>query len=108
MTIIGSQEARSSGLSPAIEAASVVNPLLRKTDGRHDQRGKSTEPDLGTDWYPRIRDPGRLVGRDRSSAAVGNPAIDFVGGLERNWSNVSGREYSQWHTGLVLKTGWRF
>jgi hypothetical protein len=28
MTIIGSQEARSSGLAPAIEAASVVNPLL--------------------------------------------------------------------------------
>jgi hypothetical protein len=34
MTIIGSQEARSSGLSPAIEAASVVNPLLPRTDGR--------------------------------------------------------------------------
>jgi hypothetical protein len=28
MTIIGSQEARRSGLAPAIEAASVVNPLL--------------------------------------------------------------------------------
>ena len=38
----------------------------------------------------------------------GNPAIDFVAGLERNWSNVSGREYTQWRVGLVFKTGWRF
>jgi len=38
----------------------------------------------------------------------GNPAIDFVAGLERNWSNQSGREYTQWRVGLVFKTGWRF
>lgn len=38
----------------------------------------------------------------------GNPAIDFVAGLERNWSNISGREYTQWRVGLVFKTGWRF
>jgi hypothetical protein len=38
----------------------------------------------------------------------GNPAIDFVAGLERNWSNIVGREYSQWRVGIVLKTGWRF
>ena len=38
----------------------------------------------------------------------GNPAIDFVGGLERNWSNIIGREYTQWRGGLVFKTGWRF
>ena len=28
-----------------------------------------------------------------AGAMAGNPAIDFVGGLERNWSNISGREY---------------
>jgi uncharacterized protein (TIGR00645 family) len=38
----------------------------------------------------------------------GNPAIDFVAGLERNWSNISGREYTQWRVGIVFKTGWRF
>jgi hypothetical protein len=38
----------------------------------------------------------------------GNPAIDFVAGLERNWSNTSGREYTQWRVGIVFKTGWRF
>jgi Uncharacterized protein family, UPF0114 len=38
----------------------------------------------------------------------GNPAIDVVAGLERNWSNISGREYTQWRVGLVFKTGWRF
>jgi hypothetical protein len=38
----------------------------------------------------------------------GNPAIDLVAGVERNWSNVSGREYTQWRAGLVFKTGWRF
>jgi hypothetical protein len=48
-----------------------------------------------------------LGGTDRARW-LGNPAIDFVGGLERNWSNISGREYSQWRAGLVLKTGWRF
>jgi hypothetical protein len=38
----------------------------------------------------------------------GNPAIDFVAGLERNWSNISSREYTQWRVGVVFKTGWRF
>lgn len=38
----------------------------------------------------------------------GNPAIDFVAGLERNWSNISRLEYTQWRVGLVFKTGWNF
>jgi hypothetical protein len=38
----------------------------------------------------------------------GTPAIEFVTGLERNWSNISGREYTQWRVGIVFKTGWRF
>ena len=38
----------------------------------------------------------------------GNPAIDFVAGVERNWSNISQAAYTQWRVGLVLKTGWRF
>jgi hypothetical protein len=37
---------------------------------------------------------GRIVHfRDEADAArwLGNPAIDFLGGLERNWSNISAR-----------------
>ena len=55
-----------------------------------------------------------LVRDDRSRKPTeaaprwGNPAIDFVAGLERNCSNISWREYTQWRVGLVLKTGWRF
>ena len=75
---------------------------------RYDQRGKSAEPDLGTNGCRRIRDPERLVGRVGRSAMLGNPAIDFVAGLERNWSNASVRDYTQWRVGIVFKTGWRF
>ena len=39
---------------------------------------------------------------------AGNPAIDFVAGVERNWSNISAAAYTQWRVGLVFKTGWRF
>jgi hypothetical protein len=52
--------------------------------------------------------PGDWLGGADRARWLGTPAIDFVGGLERNWSNISGREYSQWRAGLVLKTGWRF
>lgn len=36
---------------------------------------------------------------------LGNPAIDFIAGVERNWSNVSERAYAQWVAGLVFKMG---
>jgi len=52
--------------------------------------------------------PADWLGGSDATRWRGNPAIDFVAGLERNWSNTSGREYSQWRVGLVLKTGWRF
>jgi hypothetical protein len=52
--------------------------------------------------------PGAWLGGADAARWLGNPAIDFLAGLERNWSNISGREYSQWRAGLVLKTGWRF
>jgi len=48
-----------------------------------------------------------LGGADRARWQ-GNPAIDFVAGWEKNWSNISAAGYSQWRVGLVLKTGWRF
>ncbi len=52
--------------------------------------------------------PGDWLGGVDAARWRGNPAIDFVAGLERNWSNISGREYTQWRVGIVFKTGWRF
>jgi hypothetical protein len=52
--------------------------------------------------------PAEWLGGSDAAQWRGNPAIDFVAGLEKNWSNISGREYSQWRVGLVFKTGWRF
>jgi len=52
--------------------------------------------------------PADWLGGAEAAPRWGNPAIDFVAGLERNWSNISGREYTQWRVGLVFKTGWRF
>jgi hypothetical protein len=52
--------------------------------------------------------PADFLGGSDSARWRGAPAIDFVAGLERNWSNVSGREYTQWRVGLVFKTGWSF
>jgi hypothetical protein len=52
--------------------------------------------------------PADWLGGADATRWRGTPAIDFVTGLERNWSNISGLEYSQWRIGLVFKTGWRF
>jgi hypothetical protein len=52
--------------------------------------------------------PADFLGGEDAARWRGAPAIDFVAGLERNWSNISGREYTQWRVGLVFKTGWRF
>jgi hypothetical protein len=38
---------------------------------RDDRRRKPTQPDMGTDWYRGVRNPGRLVGRSGSGATVG-------------------------------------
>jgi hypothetical protein len=48
------------------------------------------------------------AGRADAARMQGNPAIDFVARVERNWSNLSIRAYTQWLAGLVFKTGWRF
>src|SRR6516164_4507843 len=51
--------------------------------------------------------PADFLGGSDAARWRGAPAIDFVAGLERNWSNISGREYSQWRVGVVFKTAWR-
>jgi hypothetical protein len=52
--------------------------------------------------------PADFFGGSDAARWRGAPAIDFVAGLEGNWSNLSGREYSQSRVGLVFKTGWSF
>jgi len=52
--------------------------------------------------------PANWLGGTDGARWRGNPAVDFVAGLEKNWSNILGREYTQWRVGLVFKTGWRF
>jgi len=38
----------------------------------------------------------------------GRPAIDFFGGVEQNWSNVSSREFTRVYSGFAIKAAWRF
>ena len=52
--------------------------------------------------------PSGWLGGANAARMLGNPAIDFVAGVERNWSNLSPATYTQWRVGVVLKTGWRF
>ena len=68
------------------------------------QRNLTWEP---TGVFEYVIPAGFLGGAD-AARWRGAPAIDFVAGLERNWSNISGREYTQWRIGLVFKTGWNF
>ena len=52
--------------------------------------------------------PQRWFGDAATARGLGNPAIDFVVGADREWSNASGGTYVQVTAGLVLKMGWRF
>ena len=52
--------------------------------------------------------PSSWLGGADTARMAGNPAVDFIAGVERNWSNISGFAYTQWRVGLVFKTGWRF
>jgi hypothetical protein len=52
--------------------------------------------------------PANWLGGADAARWLGNPAIDFVAGVERNWSNISLAAYTQWRAGIVFKTGWRF
>jgi hypothetical protein len=87
--------------------ASFSMPITRRwfdTFGGVSQRNLTWEPTgvveyvIPVDWH----------GGPDAARWRGNPAIDFVAGLERNWSNISGREYTQWRVGVVFKTGWQF
>jgi hypothetical protein len=68
------------------------------------QRNLTIEP-TGVVEY--VIPSGWLGGAD-AARMLGDPAVDFIAGVERNWSNLSQTADTQWRAGLVLKTGWRF
>ena len=52
--------------------------------------------------------PSGWLGGSNAARMLGTPAIDFVAGVERNWSNLSPATYTQWRVGVVLKTSTRW
>jgi hypothetical protein len=87
--------------------ASFSMPITRRwfdTIGSINQRNLTWEPTGVVEYVI----PSAWLGGSDMAQWRGSPAIDFVAGLERNWSNISGREYTQWRVGIVFKTGWRF
>ncbi|WGJ14310.1 hypothetical protein QEV83_16940 [Methylocapsa sp. D3K7] len=52
--------------------------------------------------------PTSLFGAPETADFFGRPALDFQTSFDRNWSNLSLRNYHQWTASAVIKTGWRF
>src|SRR5215813_13117103 len=80
--------------------ASFSMPITRRwydTIDAVSQRNLTWEPTSVVEYVI----PGDWLGGTDRARWAGNPAIDFVAGLERNWSNTAGREYTQWRVGLV-------
>jgi hypothetical protein len=69
-------------------------------------RAPTRSPGCVTGAQSRI--PANWLGGADAARWLGNPAIDFVAGVGRNWSNISLAAYTQWRAGIVFNTGWRF
>ena len=52
--------------------------------------------------------PVRWLGGPDMARWLGSPALEFFGGVEREWSNVSSAEFTQVTAGFALRAGWRF
>ena len=94
-----------------VPTALVSGPWMARTSGQEEGVGKRRTPSSNVSMVTGVFEyviPGAWLGGADAARWLGNPAIDFLAGLEGIWSNNSGREYSQWRAGLVLKTGWRF
>jgi hypothetical protein len=50
--------------------------------------------------------PAAAFGVPETADFFGRPALDFQASFDRNWSNLSIRNYTQWTVSVV--TGWRF
>lgn len=51
--------------------------------------------------------PDRWLGGPEVARWFGRPALDFFGGVERNWSNVTSANFVQWTAGFAIKGAWR-
>ncbi|CAG0987788.1 hypothetical protein MYXO_02226 [Myxococcaceae bacterium] len=52
--------------------------------------------------------PDRWLGGPELARWLGHPALEFFGGYEYEWSNVSNGDFEQWTGGFALRAGWRF
>lgn len=52
--------------------------------------------------------PDRWLGGPELARWLGSPALEFFGGYEYEWSNVSNADFAQWTGGFALRAGWRF
>jgi hypothetical protein len=52
--------------------------------------------------------PERWLGGPEMARWFGRPAVDFFGGVERNWSNVASARFTRVYAGFAFKAAWRF
>jgi hypothetical protein len=52
--------------------------------------------------------PERWLGGPETARWFGRPAVDFFGGVERNWSNVASARFTRVYAGFAFKAAWRF
>ena len=52
--------------------------------------------------------PDRWLGGPELARWLGSPALEFFGGYEQEWSDVSSADFNQWTGGFALRAGWRF
>lgn len=87
--------------------ASFALPVIRRWFNALDgisQRDVTVEPVAVLEYII----PDSWLGGPRGAQMFGNPAVDFLGFHEQNWSTAPGFAYGQWLAGVVLKAGWRF
>jgi hypothetical protein len=87
--------------------ASLSLPITRRwfdTINAVSQRNLTLEPTAVVEY---VIPSGWLGGAD-AARMLGNPAVDFIAGLEQNWSNLPVAAYTQLRAGIVFRTGWRF
>lgn len=54
------------------------------------------------------RIPERWLGGADAARWLGRPAVDFFGGVERNWSDVHSASFTRVYSGIAFKATWRF
>ena len=52
--------------------------------------------------------PDRFLGGPDTARWLGHPRVDFFGGIENVWSNVSSGTFNRVFAGFAIRAGWRF